>query len=345
MGSYGFSIFIMSSCVVIMAICLLLLLISLCKPSVATAKLLPIQKYGAILCILLSILCSILDIVHTSTSMPHTTHIDDSKFATITTLADICYFSSSILLYIIFFHRIYKSFHNTMYEVSKQYVVFLSIMISIYGIFILIYVLLVATNQPAGIIYYAIFMIIELIVSFALLFEFIFKLRQVIFSQIDADLYQYVIQPAQNNVDHDAIELGSSYSDNFSDVNSDIELDMQQIAMITLITKICILSIVAIIGVQIFWISVLIATGSCKNELSQTGCNIDVVEPILYGIRGVMLTINVIVLHLNFDFNATIYTKICKHIHMKCYTFCARRIKTEISQNINDQTAAHYQKL
>eukprot|EP00483_Globobulimina_turgida_P010429 UN10450 len=150
MGSYVFSLFVMSTCVLIMTIFLLFLLISLfCRHSIESSKLLATQKYGAILCILLSMLCSILDFIHTSSSMPQTTHIDDSQFAAVTTMADICYFSSSILLYIIFFHRIYKSFHNTMYEVSKHYLVFLSIMISIYGIFILIYVLLVTTNRPA----------------------------------------------------------------------------------------------------------------------------------------------------------------------------------------------------
>ncbi len=124
-------------------------------------------------------------------------------------------------------------------------------------------------------------------------------------------------------------------------------MDIQQIALITLITKITLLSVLAIIGVQIFWISVLIATGTCKNELSQTGCNIDVVEPILYGIRGVMLTCNVIVLYLYFDINSSIYTKICQHLHMKCYQFCASRIKNVIKQRQNnfDEIAANYQKL
>ena len=219
MGSFGFPILMMSLCLMTMILFLGLLLIPLCWTRTPESRVIfATQKYGAIICMLLAILCTILDIAHSSSAIPVDILINDPSFSGVTTMADLCYFSSSLLLYIIFFHRIYKSFTNTMYEVSQQYLVFFNIIIAVYTIFILIYVLLVATNQLTGFIYFALFMLIELIISVALLVEFIHKLRQIILNQIDADLYQYVSEPVTtvHAEDGDAVELGTIFRINLN---------------------------------------------------------------------------------------------------------------------------------
>ena len=304
-----------------------------------TSQLVATQKYGAIVCAFSAILCCVFDFGHTLASIPSTTHIDDDSQAPVTTAADIMYFGSSIMLYIILFDRFYKSFENTMYEVSKLYFVFLTIMIAIYAIFILIYILLVATNQSGGIIYYAIFMLIELIISISLLIEFINKLKQIILDQVDADLYEYIVENEESpdqNIQNNAPELGSNK----------IELDTKQIAMhmITLITKTTILSTIAIIGVQIFWIAVITSTISCDYELSHDRCDTDRIQPILYAIRAITLANNIIILYLNFDFNVALYARTCKPCHMKCYRFCTAILQKKIKQH-QLTVSNHYQQL
>ena len=337
--TYIASLTIMATCSLITSIFLLLLFIPLfCKRK--TSQLPAIQKYGAILCTLSAILCCIFDFGHTFASIPDNVHIDDESQAPVTTAADIMYFCSSMTLYIILFDRIHKSFENTMYEVSKLYLVLLSTMIAIYGIFILIYILMVATSQEGGFVYYAIFLFIELVISISLLVEFVNKLKQIILDQVDADLYDYVVeneesvgQSMQNHTGNSP-ELGSHK----------MVLDTKQIAMITLITKITVLSVIAIIGVQIFWISVIVSTALCNYELSHEQCDTDRIQPILYAIRAVTLANNIIILYLNFDFNVALYTRVCKCCHMRCYRLCSGCLQKRIMQR-QLSVSSHYQML
>eukprot|EP01083_Nonionella_stella_P020261 56162_1 len=328
MPSHTLSMSIMITATVIMFALFMLLLIPCSRGRpYSLAYLKPIQKYGSIACVLLSILCSLFDIAHIESSI----HVElDFDSTSITVMADVAFFSSSLLLYIIFFHRISEAFHNTAYELSRRYTVFLWIIMSIYCIHILIYVLLIATHQYTDITYYAIFMSMEFIISIALLVGFVYKLREVILMQVDAALYEIVPDPIEQQALYSFIELTSMSHGSMSGQRSTIDssefkLDSKQVDMITLITKMTLLSIIAIVGAEMFWISIMIVVAECDVD-----CDVPLMEGYIYGLRAFLLTVKSIVLYLSFDFNASIYSKWCKLCHMACYQCCASRMEKAI---------------
>ena len=324
----------------------------------------PFYPYTNIFCLLLYLIAILVDCIHIGLSAFVTTEykVYDQHYGNVKIIADIAFFSSTTLLYIIMIGRLILTFNNTLYKLNKCLIsiIFVFIFISNAGMIYYVISLKISSNiekldkrdQPV----IAIIGGFDLVLNLILLFIFVLKIRQLVISIQDCDFEQFVnvnnkrdmyrvcgVTPSPTKSKDTVVTFSSKSSKSISGRTSPtssakrnfftksptfkrfIALDKNQRKLITVITRHSILSSIAIIANLTYYTSLFIDFYSPKSNISSL---------MNYGIRGISSTIIVITLCLNFGFNMKIYSFCCGKCHFGCYKICVSFTKTSIKQDI-----------
>ena len=215
-------------------------------------------------------------------------------------LADIGYFIATIVLYILLFGRLYFTFDQTSYKLSKCIVIFYIIVIIessvMFGLYFYVW-------YDSGLIVILLLMVMtvnDLILNITLTVLFINKIKTLVVTEFEVSM------DADTQIERD----------------SEITFNKRQYKMINLITKYGILSILIIVLKQEFnlWYLFQLVVLDTSNENVAVGCSL----------RGVENVINVVILYIGLHFNGNLYERLCGKCHRCCLKCCTRRLKGQI---------------
>ena len=115
MDTYNVIIYLMAICVGF----IIITLISFACKLQSNTSILKFYRYTTILYMVSSIFCSLCDIAHVALAQQQDRLLDASHFHIIDTAADVWYFIATVTLYSILIGRLYLTFKETAYKMSK----------------------------------------------------------------------------------------------------------------------------------------------------------------------------------------------------------------------------------
>ena len=304
-------------CAFIVLIILLLLSYQLsCHPNTKDIKC--FYKFYAILFVIFALGTMLNDMIHITMNQEKNTRLqwNESDWPTISYLrlsADICYFASTLVIYLLFIGRLYYTFNDTYYKLSSRMLMILVIIViitTLISIFYITCLLLQLFNvyistkwiYPLFIIY----IVHDMVLNATLMVLFVRKLKHVVVAQSENQM---------------ATNLLTTYRDEFF-----LNLDTSQLKFIHVMTKLTVLSGIIII---------------C-NEIALTFVMIEFIwllhkpwpQFVKYSLRTIYLLIAVINVYLNFEINDKIYHRICGSLHIKLYGHFVKDTRRGIKKSI-----------
>eukprot|EP01084_Bolivina_argentea_P081524 147603_1 len=275
-----------------------------------TRKISQFQQVAHIICFGTILLTSISDTLHGFGSMWTDTtlrpHIGWIQVFHVT--ADVFYFISSLTLYIILVQRLFWTFNNTSYQISKYFLLFIAILIIIQALVMILYCLNVAIFDCSTPIWChligilsAIITVIDYILNIILFTLFISKLRQLVIVRLQGDTSDMNINDALNNTANNRL--------------------------LNVITKQTLIGVFITIFNQSFGTCVFLT--EAWNMASET----KLVYPyITRGIEGMFVCF---FLYLGLYINNNEYMKICGFCHQLCNICCIQKTKRAVTDNDN----------
>ena len=295
------SIIFITSCISIMLTILIKLLLGLYCRSIAAQRgdILQFIKILSLFCHTVAIIVSSLDLSHIILSKIENIDMTSSDFIDkkqpIMSIADAFYFIESISVYILIVGRLYFTFTDTIYALSKKYLYGLLVFIELNFKTMIIYFYYLCINNFKLLGLVTIFRIgFEVVLNMAVVFLFIHK------------LWQQIILMIQNNA------------------NRDHQQFQRTMKLIQVVTKYFLLSCILIAVNPSFYIAVDIVI-FLSNQAKES-FNIELGIYMIYNIRALELTIFTFILFLNFNFNHKIYNILCGKCHRCCVKLCIRGI-------------------
>ena len=234
---------------------------------------------------------------------------DTAKLFGIILFADVVYFMSSVSLYLYILGKSYYAFKQTVYSVSKCYIIFVLSLILILSLSMAVYLYFV--SSLSGLEFYKrseillITMICsDILIDISLLILFISKLQKLLYDTLITD---YIF----------------------------INLSNAQRRLISLITKQSILGIFIIVFNSLFFVcTTIIALHDIHGKINDKH-RLSIEFSITYCVRALENTIIITMVYLNFDFNTKIYIKLCSYLHKGCYGCCLCCIRQKLYHGRN----------
>ena len=283
-------------------------------------------KYGSITCFIACTMNTGCDFAHN-----YWGYLESSQYQLYTKhyhiligFADICYYTATISLYLIIVNRLYTTFKKTQYYLSKLTIIFISILLmlsALEGITYFTSEFIWNAKYEYEIIgsLATVYVIIDGTLNLTVSILFINKLRK---SMIDVDENEDKFLPF--------LQQEQSQLDDKSNVSGDeqrkkVSLNAHQIKFLNLMTRYTLLSVIAIIFNQLFNLSSIFCTFYYTNTPS------NIIEG-SYMLRSMENLINVIVIYLNFGFNAKEYYCLCGCCHRNCLKIMKVNTKRKITR-------------
>eukprot|EP01084_Bolivina_argentea_P064908 118319_1 len=302
----------------------ILFLSMLCKSHryLRQAQFLFITNIGIIICTLSCITCTSIDTYHSYVSYYYNKPMLNNKFRDLKFAANISYFTASNLLNLILFCRVYFTFNNTCFQLSKQLVLFFIIQMCIEVLSSMAYCSLtvIFANNESKQDNYAYYITIitmsdEMILSCFLLYLFSKKLQQLIINTSNLD-HGYI------GYDPQSPKMTSAQS---------VDLSEHSMRLLKVICRHTVLSGFAILFNQIMyivgWFSLNQNGGFEQNiYLSQ----------LIYELRALGLIGIVACLYLSLKYNKNMYYKLCNLCDIYCYKCCVWCIEKDIRNALSN---------
>eukprot|EP01084_Bolivina_argentea_P077287 140157_1 len=301
----------------IMSICLLVMMfifISLIYQIFILKKAENIHQFYVkitILCMVFFILTTLTDLVHAVISYYTQIAMSAQWFDPVVCTADTCYYFGCITLYTLIIGRLYYTFKDTQYSLSKFALFIYVILLSTSSGIMIYYVYVVAKdhklhNKSLGNTDICL-MIIDVILNTSMPILFITKLRKFILQMAVNDYNECIT----NSIKYDKKHLNKLKKE-LEDDPSMIVSKSRQYKLIKVVVRHTILSTVAIICNELFFLSNMLF------YLYPTIQNAEWWAKIVYTVRDVEGVIILSVLYLNFNFNQDCYHCCCRLCDICC---------------------------
>ena len=257
-------------------------------------------------------------------------------FESVLTSTDICYYLSNFLIYVVLVYRVYFTFKNSVYAITKCQLTFLIFVLISDLCAIFIYVFYISTffvrsskdstaETDTVLLVLGFDTVNDLIINITLLYLFLKKLYIIIFN---LDMTSDIGYGGYENDVPDSPEI-VSYNLSSFDETSNYELDEKQTNIVRLMTKTTLLTMVAAFFAQIWNVFAgVVEYRFATNELSQAELNSLAVVGL--NIRDIEGVINCTVLYLMFTFNLNQYNACCGKCHASLYNNCLDQVQSNI---------------
>lgn len=228
---------------------------------------------------------------------------------------------------IILILRLYFTFYNTSYQVSKCIVLLIFVLIS--GLIITYICLMMEISSPnitmSDVMIYSLLVLFNIIIGFCLMYLFLSNLFDVAVKQSVAVDVAY----KRSFMEDDEINSKSSLTS--------FEFQPRSIEMLQLIAKHTVLAISSIMIVQIYWIFEGIQQlYKDDDNINIWNYNLQTFQTLLIirmFMRCFAIFIEMFCVYLSFGVNANLYSYICSKCHIKfehiCKKYAKKRIKNE----------------
>eukprot|EP01084_Bolivina_argentea_P153351 267397_1 len=299
---------------------LILLIFQLCC-SKESQTILRFYRYITIISSLSIGLCIVLDLAHIVWCFSMDDVLISRTYSIVIILSDILYYIGDIALYVLLISRVYFTFHDTVYAITKPTIALFAMLISIFTLAAIYFCFIIFCfmigiikdlsaeaqyNEPVAII----LDISDLLLNVSLIALFLFKLKQ-----LTASIY-----------DIDNPELHSSFlSDNGESKKVSIQINSKQSRLIMLISKHTVLGSLVVVANQFWWIGYIVVNDIWhKSSLNQY-------SGLIYVMRGIENFINILVMYLSLKINNFIYNKLCFICDHCCYQCVVQDTKQTVA--------------
>lgn len=281
-------------------------------------------------------LCAIFDALHglaamvTNTELLGPTAVPWGTYCMIT--ADVCYYTTSLLLYNILTHRLFKTFANTAFAISNRWYYWIIFQLVLQPIIMIIYLSILSFDNcntefwcnMLGV-FAAILTANDYTLNAVLISLFVRKLRQLIVTQLK---YEIADKSPPNSPRSTTASVVSRAIDNNG--NSQKEL-------LRLVTKQSVLGTFLVLINQAFATAIFcVFTFSSTNTIN----SLVVISLLIRGAEGSFMGF---LLYIGIGINSNEYMKICKTCHDLCYNLCikmtAKKVNKAVMKHNEDQSA------
>ena len=312
-------------------------------------------KYMTIICIIFCCMSSTVDLTHLVIAHRRDElGSDPSIFGLILAVSDTTASIASISLYIFLIGKLYITFKETKYKISKKYMSFLILLLLIccgcMAGFIFTFVTHSITLFHRSVKFVYMVILIDILINIYVLALFIYKLQQILMDSVVVGVYDII------PVFHQSHSVPSRMDTQMSDtvrrhtrttvadlVRSTTDESVQkenQTKMTALIIRQTLLGCCIILFNGLFWIKVL-----CDIYFIGPSFPSDLAFQSTYCLRAVQNLIVITMLYLNFKFNTKLYYKCCGCCHNGCYKCCMRCTRSKVYESTMEPQMSVYHRL
>ena len=288
-----------------------------------TRKLSLLQQVLHNTCLSAIILTSIFDMLHGFGAMiTNTELLGLTSLAWVTDmeiLADVFYYTNSLLLYIILIHRLFKTFSNTAFAISNWFYYWISFQIIFQAFLMTVYLLILSIDNCRHQIWCkrlgltaSLITANDYVLNIILFSLFVKKLRQLIVTKLSSEIFEYQNDESDEDYDEESREMTPVTPRNMAkalDNNANNNL-------LTLITKQTVIGTFVTLTNQAFATCIFIVF---TFESAQKADSLVMIAYLLRGGEGAFICF---LLYIGLGMNSDDYMRMCKWCHKACYNLC-----------------------
>ena len=293
-----------------------------------TRKLSLLQQTLHNICFITFILASICDMLHGLGALISNTNILSHRILSVIiahVFADVFYYTSSLTLYILLIHRLFSTFTNTAYAISKWFYYWISVQIIIQIILMLIYIIMLILYDCRSTIgcrvmgiCASVIMINDYILNIVCITLFVKKLRQLMVAKLKGEVSEWMSPDKSVK----------------SCVKEMIKENTLNNNLLTVITKQTVIGIFVTLTNQAFATCIFIVfTFDSAQEAGS-------LVMVAYLLRGGESAFICVLLYLGLQINEKEYNRLCKCCHRACKNFCRFLTAKSVKRRVRYSAAA-----
>ena len=255
-----------------------------------------------------------------------------NRYGNIMVVSDGFYFIGSLSMYIFIIGKLFITFKDTTYKVSRKYISFLGLLIFTALIMMTLYIIAIHDDEADEFLQHStkfvtIIIVIDFIIDIGVLSLFVYKLQQLLVESVDIDkMHKYSYsEVAKNGNSKDVIQIVRLTA-------SEYTFEANQRKLISLITKQSVLGTIIILFNCAFYVKVFIDRFTVNDD----SLSPDVAFELSYCIRAIENVVVTFMLYLNFAFSDKLYYGLCGFCDTGCYKCCTLCTKRNITRKTMD---------